>query len=932
MGDENGEEVSLIRRTEVAQVETDWMINDVPQKASVWQDGDDEIVLGNGLIERRFKLAPNCATVAFDNLMTTESILRAVRPEAVIVLDGIEFDVGGLIGQPNHAYLTDEWIQQMQADPKAFQFVNFEIGETKKPFDWKVTRYCTNKQWPAPGVSLRLDFEIDKASLMNRNSKLLGSSVGRELLFSDEFDLLDNSWSVHAASQERSSFSNEGKVGEIYTPANTALYAEKDLPKGTRLVVCFIDPGTDDSATWGPGMAIVWDEHIVKFNIRPGKKQFGITHNGSEQFAGRAKPGQAYYLRMRLDGGKVHCEASEDADKWFSVGSVVSGSSNAEPRAVRIGKMDARGGGNDYGQAGDWVRLHVDDFAAYGQFNADKLGDEFEQLKTLTDVKVSVHYELYDGLPLLSKWITVTNGADRYVRLNSFTSEVLAAVEPESVVGDRGGAWMHPNIHVESEYEFHGMDAKSANEMVHWVEDPQYKTQVSYGLKTPCLLKVEPRIGPDVLIGAGEEFVSPRTFELVHDSRQRERKGLQVRRMYRTVAPWITENPIMMHVRFADWDSVKRAVDQCAEVGFEMVILTFGSGFNIENESEEYLAKMKKMADYAHSKGIELGGYSLLASRRISDEHDVVNPETGKPGGFATFGNSPCLESEWGQDYFRKLYQFYEETGFDLLEHDGSYPGDVCASKDHPGHEGLGDSQWKQWKKISDFYKWCRGRGIYLNVPDYYFLTGSNRTGMGYREVNWSLPREQQIIHARQNIYDGTWTKTPSMGWMFVPLTQYHGGGAAATIEPLSEHLDAYEAHMANLFTTGVQACYRGPRLYDTDETKDAVKRWVSFYKQYRELLDSDIIHVRRADGRDLDCMMSVNHRLDKKAMIAVFNPTDDMIEKTITIPMYYTGLDRSAEVTSRFGKTKRYRIDRQYDMELPVSVGAGQMMWYLVE
>jgi hypothetical protein len=26
----------------------------------------------------------------------------------------------------------------------------------------------------------------------------------------------------------------------------------------------------------------------------------------------------------------------------------------------------------------------------------------------------------------------------------------------------------------------------------------------------------------------------------------------------------------------------------------------------------------------------------------------------------------------------------------------------------------------------------------------------------GYREDNWSLPRAQQLIHARQNIFDGT--------------------------------------------------------------------------------------------------------------------------------------------------------------------------------
>ncbi|HWO54692.1 MAG TPA: hypothetical protein VNM49_09890 [Paenibacillus cookii] len=43
----------------------------------------------------------------------------------------------------------------------------------------------------------------------------------------------------------------------------------------------------------------------------------------------------------------------------------------------------------------------------------------------------------------------------------------------------------------------------------------------------------------------------------------------------------------------------------------------------------------------------------------------------------------------------------------------------------------------------------------------------------------------RQIL-ARQNIFDRTWKKTPSMGWMFVPLMPYHGGGAEAILEPLS--------------------------------------------------------------------------------------------------------------------------------------------------
>src|SRR5204862_1147036 len=132
---------------------------------------------------------------------------------------------------------------------------------------------------------------------------------------------------------------------------------------------------------------------------------------------------------------------------------------------------------------------------------------------------------------------------------------------------------------------------------------------------------------------------------------------------------------------------------------------------------------------------------------------------------------------------FQNLYRFYQYAGVDLVEHGGSYPGDVDACARPLLQQGLADSQWVQHRIISDFYRWCRGQGIYLNVPDWYFLQGSSKTGMGYRETNWSLPREQQVIHTRQNLYDGTLDKTPAMGWMFVPLTEYQGGGAAATIE-----------------------------------------------------------------------------------------------------------------------------------------------------
>jgi hypothetical protein len=909
----------------------DWLVTPVQTPVTVEKSEDGrEIVMDNGLIRRTFRLAPNAATVGLDNLMTGESVLRGVKPEARLTIEGLAFDIGGLKGQPNYAYLLDEWLDELRSDPRAFQFVDYQVGRTRPRFEWKRVRHSAEMPWPPPGASLTMDYRLGTEALQQlAESKPRVDVADRQVLIRDSMLTRSDAWRLHEADHDRSSFVNEGKFGEIYTPANTCVFAERTLPAEVKVVECRIDPGTDRSASWGPGIALVWPGRTVKFYLRPGAGQFGIFDGRGERLVGKLEDGHAYTLRIETTGSALFCDASLDGREWLQVAKIECDTPLTGPVTVRLGKTDRSGGTRDFSPIGDYARCRISNFRAYGALDTDALAQWQRVVSRLKDLTVSVHYEMYRGIPLLCKWLTVHNGADQPVRLNRFTSEILALVEYESHV-ENYQRWNVPNIHVESDYAFGGMNGLVANHTTYWQRDPEYMTQVSYPRENPCLLESRPPVGPDVDIAPGETFESFRTFELIFDSTERERKGLTMRRMYRTIAPWSTENPLMMHVRRADPKSVRLGIDQCAAVGFEMIIMTFGSGFNIENEDPAYLAQLKELADYAHSKGIEIGGYSLLSSRRISDEHDVIDIATGQPGG-AKFGNAPCIGSEWGRDYFRKLYAFYEKTGFDLLEHDGSYPGDTCASQSHPGHRGYDDSQWTQWRTISDFYKWCRGRGVYLNVPDFYYLTGSTKCGMGYRETNWSLPRAQQIIHGRQNIYDATWSKTPSMGWMFVPLTQYHGGGAAATIEPLAEHLDAYAAHLANNLGAGVQACYRGPRLYDTEETKAVVKQWVNFFKRYRDILESDVIHVRRADGRDIDCLLHVNPQLDIKGLAMVYNPLDHSVERKLTLPLYYTGLTDTARIHKKDGASETYRLDRDYHVTVPVTIGARSNTWLII-
>jgi hypothetical protein len=892
----------------------DWMLSGEEYVSRLVESSDGkELMMTNGLISRTFSTAPNGATISFDNLVNNESIIRSVRPEALIEIDGIEYEVGGLTGQPIHNYLKKSWIPELTANPGSFKYTGYTISDIEAHFDWKKRLEWMPKDlpWPPKGKTLTMTYQANDETI----DALLGeidSDRNREILLDDRFTTLSNDWKIFSATgSDRSQFMNEGKTGEILTMTNTAVYAERSLPANARVIRCKLNNGTDISNSHGLGMALVFPHKTVRLAF---SGTYGLTFSdGTQPRNSRRDSYTPHYFRMELAGNELIASVSTDEKQWQEVGRTDTG--GMRPQKVRVGKTDGRGDHSDGMVKGERSRSLVETFSVLGDLKTDNRSVAAKQYEYLKNIKVSVHYSLYDGIPLLSKWISIINSNSIPVRLNSFTSEILAAVEPRNDQLEQG-AWLLPNITVNTDFACGGEDNGKSYQ---WIKDPHYLTQIDYNRRNPCLLVVKPEYGPDMVIEAGKDFESYRVWELIHDNWDRERKGLALRKSWRTIAPWLTENPILMHVRSAEDEAVKKAIDQCADVGFQMVIMTFGSGFRIEDTSEENIQRIKALADYAHDKGIALGGYSLLASRRINDENDVVMPEGMKP----RFGNSPCLGSEWGLNYFETLYDFYEKTGCDILEHDGSYPGDVCASEVHPGHTGLADSRWEQFQMISNFYRWCRSKGIYLNVPDIYFLNGSNKTGMGYRETNWSLPRAEQEIIERQNVYDGTWEKIPSQGWMFVPLVEYHGGGAAATIEPLKDHLDHYGQRLANLFGAGVQACYRGPQLYDAPETRELVKSWVDFYNEYRTILNADIIHIRRPDGQDYDAILHADPGSSEKGFLMIYNPLEEQITRTIKVPVYYTGIKDKVKVQQQNGKTKTYRIDKDSNILLTFSVPA---------
>lgn len=172
---------------------------------------------------------------------------------------------------------------------------------------------------------------------------------------------------------------------------------------------------------------------------------------------------------------------------------------------------------------------------------------------------------------------------------------------------------------------------------------------------------------------------------------------------------------------------------------------------------------------------------------------------------------------------------------------------------------------------------------------------------------------------------------------MFAALVDYHGGGAAAALEPLSEHIEAWEWTLATFIGAGVGACYRGDRLYDSPEVQRMVQKWTAFWLQYRRILTEDILHLRRPTVGNWDALMhysNLEHHPDDAvmALAMVFNPTPDTVTANLTLPLYYTGIeDPFVEVAEAGGKAVQLAVSRTYQVEVPINLPPRGISYFVV-
>ncbi|HEX7260251.1 MAG TPA: LamG-like jellyroll fold domain-containing protein, partial [Luteolibacter sp.] len=564
----------------------------------------------------------------------------------------------------------------------------------------------------------------------------------------------------------------------------------------------------------------------------------------------------------------------------------------------------------------------------------------------LAGIGVAVHYEIYDGIPVIMKSFTLQNKGASDLVVTKFESEHLAVQPSNSRM-----------MHVESDYSFAMANAtdKGSGLGIHvsggksefydysfgggttrFIRDPDWGSMATLNqaedlfLDDPqnALLLSRPTVGPDWTVKSGESFKAFRTFTILNDTTEKERFHLAQRRFYRKLAPQTNEKQMEVHAPVTrDLGTLGPLIDQMKEVGFEMLQAPeHPGGFNYADSSDGNVNSMKAICDYAKPKGIRVKAYQLMMASqgwgKPEDNYNCISPATGRPG--SLFGQSACGGSKWADMYYDNMWKTIERAGMGGFAPDGPYHGDPCAAKDHPHHKGLEDSQWAQWKWMSSVLHEGQRRNLYLTIPDWYFLNGQVCTGMGYREATDNIDIVLQTVIYRQYIFDATFHKTAQMGWVNLNTETLHGG--------MEKNLDKYERIFFTMLSSGAQVWVRGHRLYDGPQSQAMLKKWMTWYKKYQDIIGGDIIHLKRPDGRGLDYTLHVNPSGKQKGMLLVFNPLDQPVTQTLDVPLYYTGLTDNAKIREQEGAPTTCKLNGRGEAKIPVTIPANGYTWLVIE
>ena len=374
------------------------------------------------------------------------------------------------------------------------------------------------------------------------------------------------------------------------------------------------------------------------------------------------------------------------------------------------------------------------------------------------DLRVTVHTEMYDGIPALSRWLTVAMKPGSKAAgpvVSQASMELLhipwnlrnrlhaeTAFMPSLGIRNSGEAAGYVPVDGSTPPNFtspmRSLWAYDDQLMGPWGEDSAMEYWYDMGVNE-TMLDIKFPFGPGVNI-TGSPLETFRVYEILHEDDDLDRQGLARRKLLRTVAPQVGMDITPFFSVGGDSASIRAGADAAAEAGFGAIHTQVDSS----NMSAAYIAQVRSDVEYVHSKGLAAAFYVLLQNPPgLTAKDEAIDPDTGEGDGVA------CFATDFHQTFRANVEAFVRATGFDFVDTDGPYEAMSCASTTHQ-HAGLVDSQYAQWHANVEWYRSLPsmpnpyslvGSGVMISCPDPYELAaGTWNQPIGFTDSLYLSP------------------------------------------------------------------------------------------------------------------------------------------------------------------------------------------------
>lgn len=505
---------------------------------------------------------------------------------------------------------------------------------------------------------------------------------------------------------------------------------------------------------------------------------------------------------------------------------------------------------------------------------------------SLQNINVIIRYEIYDGLPLMSKKIYVVNNNTKNFILSKVISEIL------DLSPDKKNMFYF-------ETNFNGMNSLSKDNSKFY---------------NNSIVNIAFDNGPYSEVLSGSIFEGFVIFELLHCSEHTYAKNNEIKEIYRTVAPWTLENPLVLCIPDNSIESIKNAILHAKEGGFDTVIHGFLNYFDFQKLNDKQLGAYKEVYSFAKKNDIKLGFFSSLGNT-----YTKLNKKPSKS--FVSNSDNSYINGKdirtlftFVKNYILKLNSFIEISGAQVI-----YISDVknFIGGNFYNHSDLEDVSYTQWKVLNNhLFKELKNKNVSVYSDVDFYLNGVSKTSTGIGNDILSSDIKEQIKHIRNFGYKNRNLKLSSMLFSPVILNNLINEDKNAVFEPLEEKYDLFLKTLSSSVLLGISPFVFGSRLFYNKESKEMLLSVVKIFKENNELLNSNSITLNFFDGEDIDYSVSAQNKGFNRGIISLFNDTEKNIRKTVKIPLFYTGLTEKENppyIPFKNIKLNKYETNKQF-------------------